>query len=457
MLERLTRWLAGLRRKEVPQNLVPADHRGWFRVLESFPGAWQRNVELSRETILTHSTVFACLTLIASDIGKLWLNLVSVDENGISTPTTSPAFSSVLDEPNHYQHRMQFLESWVLSKLIYGNAYILKGRDNRRVVNELHVLDANRVRPLVSPSGEVFYQLGVDYLSGLTTQTDLILPASEIIHDRMNCFFHQLVGLSPLSACWLAASQGLNIQQHSATFFGNRAMPGGVILVPGAISDDNAAKLRQNFNENYTGVLNAGRVMVLGDGMKFEGVPVTNAVDAQLIESLKLSAETIPPVFHVPLFKVGLGPMPSYNNIQAVNLQYATDALQTHLEAIEIGLAKGLDLPSSYAIEFDETALYRMDTLTAVEAATKGITGGLYTPNEGRQKNNLKPVEGGDSPMLQQQQYSLAALARRDSQQPPPPTPPLTPAPAPEPAAMKEADGIELFFKELTDLDAMAA
>jgi len=51
-------------------------------------------------------------------------------------------------------------------------------------------------------------------------------------------------------------------------------------------------------------------------------------------------------------------------------------------------------------------------------------------PNEGRAKLDLKPKTGGDSPYLQQQNYSLAALAKRDAQADPfaPNTPSLPPA-----------------------------
>jgi len=57
------------------------------------------------------------------------------------------------------------------------------------------------------------------------------------------------------------------------------------------------------------------------------------------------------------------------------------------------------------------------------------------SPNEGRSKLDLKPVDGGESPYLQQQNYSLAALAKRDAQADPfAPNTPNTPA-APAPAA----------------------
>jgi phage portal protein BeeE len=57
----------------------------------------------------------------------------------------------------------------------------------------------------------------------------------------------------------------------------------------------------------------------------------------------------------------------------------------------------------------------------------------VMSPNEGRAKFDLKPVEGGAQPYLQQQNYSLEALAKRDAQADPfaPATPP---APKPVPA-----------------------
>jgi len=44
---------------------------------------------------------------------------------------------------------------------------------------------------------------------------------------------------------------------------------------------------------------------------------------------------------------------------------------------------------------------------------------GKMTPNEQRAKLSLKPVAGGNSPMLQQQNFSLEALAKRDAQDDP--------------------------------------
>jgi phage portal protein BeeE len=56
-----------------------------------------------------------------------------------------------------------------------------------------------------------------------------------------------------------------------------------------------------------------------------------------------------------------------------------------------------------------------MDPSTRMDALNKAIGGGWLSPNEGRRQENLPPVEGGATPYLQQQNFSLAALAKRDA------------------------------------------
>lgn len=302
----------GFRRKAA-QNLQPVDSRGgWLPIIkESFAGAWQQNKEVGVGTALSYHAVYTCITLISNDIGKLRIKLVQQDPTtGIWSETSSPSFSPVLRKPNRYQNHIQFKEYWMLSKLTRGNAYVLKQRDNRGVVVALYVLDPCRVKPLVATDGSVFYELSRDNLSGLEGDKNVTVPASEIIHDRMNCLFHPLVGISPLYACGIAAQQGINIQSSSNSFFANGSRPGGILTAPGAISDETAKRLKDTFDTNFTGD-NAGKTAVLGDGLKYEPMAVT-AADAQLIEQLKWTADVVCSVFHVPAFKAGVGTLPTY-------------------------------------------------------------------------------------------------------------------------------------------------
>jgi phage portal protein BeeE len=89
-----------------------------------------------------------------------------------------------------------------------------------------------------------------------------------------------------------------------------------------------------------------------------------------------------------------------------------------------------------------------MDTTTLYKTVGDAIGSSLLTPNEGRFKINYEPVEGGDSPMIQQQNYSLAALAKRDAREDPfataKPEPPKQ-LPSPDPSLSQ--DEMEILFE----------
>lgn len=216
---------------------------GWFPVVsESFGGAWQAGAEITKADMLAHGVVYACVSLIASDIGKLPIN-VTQNQNGIWAKSNTQ-FDSLFRQPNSYQNRAQFFSAWIVSKLLNGNTYAFKVRDAYGRVIALKLLDPQKVKVLVSEDDSVFYQIN----GGTALQRDgevLTIPAREMIHDRGVCLNHPLVGVSPIAAAALAAGQGMAIQQASAKFFSNGSKPSGVLTAPGAISDEVAARLAE--------------------------------------------------------------------------------------------------------------------------------------------------------------------------------------------------------------------
>lgn len=382
----------------------------WPRILESYTGAWQANAEVNRATVSAYWAVFSCVTLIASDIAKLPAVVMQFNAQlKIWEPTLGRA---VLRKPNSYQTRIEFFFCWVNSLLFHGNTYVLKQRDPQTgFVVALYILDPCRVTPLISEDGGVYYQLSPDNLSRL--KETVTVPASEIIHDRMYTLHHPLIGVSPIYACGVAAMQGSAIQNNSAQFFANMSRPSGILTAPGSISTETATRLKNYWDENFSGT-KVGKVAVVGDGLKYETMTI-NAVDSQLIEQLKMTAEMICACFHVPGYKIGVGPMPTVNNTAALNQQYYDQCLQFIIEKMELRLDDGLELSFPQESWFDVKPLLRMDPSTRLAAHTAAIGGGWFMPNEARREEDLAPVEGGDTPYLQQQNYSLAALSRRDS------------------------------------------
>ena len=419
------------------------DDRGWARIFDWTPGAWQTHHPYEKkDSVLTHPTVFACQTLIANDMAKLPFYIQKlVDDIWVTDPDHQ--YAGLLRRPNAYQTRQQFIEYWALSKLSTGNAYGLKQWTGRRITG-VDILDPFKVTPLVSDSGEVFYRIDEDQLTPFN-EGQIVVPATEIIHDRFNCLYHPLVGTSPIFAAGSVALGGLSGIKNMEKFLKNGSNASGILTAPGAISDNTAKRLSDDWNSKFNGD-NSGRVAVAGDGLKFEQLRMSN-VDAQLIETLKWDDEKIAAVYHVPGYMVGIGATPAYNNIGALLQSYYSQCLQSLIEAFEGVMDLGLDMDDNNRTQLDTDALFRLDTKTLLESLEIGGRAGIYAPDESRARLNLPKVPGGEYPYMQEQNYSLAALAERDAQHPlvaPPEPPPPVPAPEPpEEPDEDDEDGLE--------------
>lgn len=450
-----------IRRKALPPlRSLSSGRDGWWPIIvrEPYTGAWQKNDDIAPASALQNPTVYTCITRISQDIGKMRLRLVERESEveDIWTPTINPAYSPVLRRPNRYQLPVKFQEQWITSKLTWGNAYILKERDGRGVVTALYPLQPTYVTPLIAADGAVYYQLRRDGLSSLAPVQDdtITVPAREIIHDRMICLWHPLIGVSPLYAAGAIALQGSTIQSTSTTFFGAGSNPGGVLTAPGSIKDDTANRLKDYWSKNFSGD-NAGKVAVLGDGLKYEPLGI-NAVDSQLIDQLNWTTEQICQCFGVPMFLVNSTKGAPYANNEPIIQLYFAQCLQSLIVNFEASLDDGLELAVNLGTELDLDDLIWMDTPTRVKAAADAIGCGAMTPNEARRKYfALGPVDGGDTPYMQQQYFSLSALAERDAEQPfakaTPAAPALPPADAPAPDLL-EAAALALARKDWTGL-----
>lgn len=401
------------KRKE--KTLQQPSSRGWTPIFshirEPFAGAWQRNIEVDNQTVLSFHAIFSCITLIASDISKMSPSVQAKDSDGIWKEIDNASFDRLINKPNQFQNSIQFFETWMNSKLSRGNTYVMKVKNNAGNIVELRILDPDKVVPLVADDGSVFYQISPENISGLPTQ--VTVPAREIIHDRFNCLFHPLVGVSPIYACAIAAMQGNHIQESSAFFFKNGGKPSGVITVPGAVDSAKAREIKEAWDAGYTGE-NSGKTGLLSGGSDYKSISMS-AVDAETVAQQKLSAEVVCSAFHVPAYKVGVGEMPSYDNIESLEQQYYSQCLQVLIESIEALLKETFELDAKKRVELDIGALLRMDSERRMKTLGEGVKNTILTPNEARKKENLPPVDGGDALYLQQQNYSLSALARRDA------------------------------------------
>lgn len=411
---------------------------GWMGNGDRGPlGSWQMNMGGlgGAPELVAFSAVYACTTIISGDIAKLPLQVFKLDlASGARDLQRRDYYAQLMRQPNDYQTAGDFMQLFVLSALLQGNAYAYTPRNARGEISALHILDPRTTWPYVVPeTGDVFYRTGQNLLAGIAGGA--IIPERFMIHHRLPLLpGFPLVGVTPVFAAAASSAVGLHILRNSQSFFGNSSRPAGTLTAPGKISKETADRLKEEWDNNYTGP-RYGKTAVLPEGLKWEPLTIT-AQDAQLIEQLRWSVEDVARVFRVPPFMLGDTTKTSYRNSEQLARAYLSGCLSYHIDALEQRFARAFEFPIDYELKFDLSALLRAEIDVRFQAYQTALQSAWTTINEVRANEGLAPVEGGDEPHIQMQYVPLSESGKLGAA-PPTPLAPAAPA-APAPAAPAE-------------------
>jgi HK97 family phage portal protein len=168
--------------------------------------------------------------------------------------------------------------------------------------------------------------------------------------------------------------------------------------------------------EKFAGALNAGRPLLLDNGVKWEQLTISPE-DAQMLDSRKFSGEEICRIFGVPPAMVGYGDKASNwgtgKEVDVLGFQKFT--LRRRMKRIEKSLEKQLltraERDQGLRIGFNFEDLLRADSAARASFYNTLIRLGVMTRNEARALEGLPAVEGGDVVTVQMQDVPLAQAA----------------------------------------------
>src|SRR5499427_4802564 len=426
---------------------------------------WQEGFSV-RPFSTTSAMVEACVSAYSQTVamcpGDHWRS----NEKGGRTRVTNSSLSRILRQPNDYQSMSDFLLNTVRDLYMYGNAYAYCVRNNRYEIVELHPMMARMCWPNIAEDGSVFYSLsGNSIIQNRYDLWQTWIPARDVLHVRLHsndAMYHPLLGISPLTAAMIDVATSGAVKGQQLAFFTNQARPSFVLSTDLLLDKDQVSGLRDRWNDQAAG-MNAGGTPILTGGLK--PVPIQmRSRDAQIAEVLKMTNQDIALVFRVPFPLLGITGSPS-GSAEVLMHEWVASGLGFALNHIEesFGLVFGLDGQPDDYVEFDTEALLRSAYKDRIAALKDAVTGGIYSPNEARNKEGLPDVPYGDMPRVQQQQVPLDAAAgipTGPSGKVPTRIPPAPSAPPQPPAAAlgstKEDAELEIartFFREARGYD----
>lgn len=386
-----------------------------------------------QQSAIVEACVSAYSQTVAMCPGSHWH---SNSKGGRDRVTTS-ALSRILREPNDYDTISDFLLNAVRQLYLDGNAYAYCVRNSRYEIDEIHLMDARNSRAQIAYDGSIFYALGGNQIVQERFGPLAPVPARDVLHIRLHTQqYNPLLGLSPLLSAAFDIAAGDAIKQQQLNFYLNGAKPSFMLSTDLLLDEDQTAAARDRFNQMARDPATGG-VVILTHGLKPQPV-VMSSRDAQLADVLKASKEDIALAFRIPLQILGLGGSP-FGSTEALMAAWISEGLGFCLNHVEeaFGRTFGLDGQPEDYLEFDTKALMRSLFKDRIEALVRGVQGGVYSPNEARNEENLDSVKFGDSPRVQQQVVPLEAAAGISGSTPgtKPTIPPAPPAQGSPPAA----------------------
>jgi len=347
----------------------------------------------------------------------------------------SSALARFLKKPNTYQSISDFLLNGVRSLYSHGNLYAMALRNSRFEIDSLHLMNPRSCAANIAYNGEIFYSLSGNPVIERMVDYQLIVPQRDVLHIRLNTSpYNPLLGESPVLAAArdIAANDAMAAQQLQ--FYLNQARPSAVLSTDMILDATQVQFLRDRWEEQSRG-LGTGGTPILTAGLK----PAPwgqNAVDSQLVQSMKMSDQHIALAFRIPLQILGIGGGGPANTTEALMRDWLGSSLGFCLNHIEEAMGNLFGLggqPNDY-LEFDTDALLRSAFKDRIEAYARSVQGGIHAPDEARRAFSLSKVKGGfgEEPRVQSQVVPLSAAGAI-------PTSPSSPAqPAPPTAGFKD-------------------
>ncbi|HUO53331.1 MAG TPA: phage portal protein [Rhodoblastus sp.] len=354
-------------------------------------------IEINQVTALTATTVLAAVTMLCEDFAKLTPTIYRRNKDGSRVVAQDHELYPLLYQPNEWQTYFEWAEMMQLSLVLRGNAYSVKIRNARGLVVKLIPVNADWVAIWESPDGQIFYRVtpnGLHMLAELQGQPFLI-PAEDMLHVR-GFSLNGLAGASRISLAKEAIGLALGYERQAAQYMSQGASQSGILTTDQKLTPDGAARMSQDWKDKKSGLQNAGKIVVLEQGLKYQPTTLT-AADAEYIAARGLQIQEVARVFRIPAHMLGDLARSTNNNISQQAQEYINLTMSSYTARWSWKLDVDFDLRrQGLFVDYDLTQLTRGDQTQRYANYARGISGGFLTQNEARKDDGRDPMEGGD-------------------------------------------------------------
>lgn len=352
-------------------------------------------MSVNAKSAMQVSAVFAACRVLGEGVAQVPLKLMQ-EKGKLRLPAKDHPLYQVLGfRPNPWMTSFEYREMIVWHMVLTGNHFSFINRVQGKI-KELIPFDPGSVTIKRAKDGTLTYEIQID--GEINT-----FPAESIWHLK-GPTWNGWQGLDCVKQAREAIGLSMAIEESQASLHKHGVQPSGVYSVDGTLKDDQYKALSEWINTHQAGSANAGRALILDRAAKWASTAMTG-VDSQTLETRRFQIEEICRFMRVsPIMVYGSDKASTYAGSKENFLAHLVHTLAPWYQRIEQSIDANLltdkERAAGYYSNFVEEGLMRTSVLETKDILLGYVNGGLMTPNEGRAKLDLNPMDDEESDKL---------------------------------------------------------
>jgi len=351
------------------------------------------------KTALEVATVFAVCRVIGEGIAQVPLKLMKESPDGKSRLPAKdhPLYYLMGQRPNDFMTSFEYRELIAFHAVLCGNHYSFINRGPRGRILELIPFAPGSVTVKRANDWTLTYEVRGD------DGSIQVFPAEAIWHVK-GPTWNGWQGLEAVQLAREAMGLSMALESAVASLHKNGVSPSGVYSVDGTLNDDQYAKLKKWIDEAMAGSTKSGGAMLVDRSATWTQLAM-KSTDAQSLENRKFQIGEICRFARVnPIMVYGDDKLATYAGSSANFLSHMVHTMSPWYQRLEQSMDAYLltdaERRSGLYFNFVEEGMLRASATETKDILLGYVNGGLMTPNEGRAKLDLNPIEDDESDEL---------------------------------------------------------
>ena len=344
------------------------------------------------EQVLSIPVALACTNLIVNSIKNLPIELYErINEDTVEQITNDYRLKLLNDAPNMISTGVNFKSKLIQDLILHGNAYVEIVKEGN-VITSLWNIDASNVgiskfsdkeKPHIIK--DVRFKI---YNSNVELGLEDMMVLTESSEDG------GLTGQGVIARGYRTIELALNEIELNKNIMNNGSSPISVVKLDKNLSAEAQQRLRDSWTKMYASSQNAGKLLILEQGMEYEKLSFSPA-ELGLSASRSKTQLELCSLFGVPESMIDSSAN-TYGNIESSSIRFLQYSITPHINIIESALNRSLLLEKEKNTKFfkiNTDSVLQTTQRERYEALNVGISSGILSLNEARIKENLPPID----------------------------------------------------------------